>query len=567
MSNPQLKWWQKAVFYQIYPRSFADSNGDGMGDLGGMISKLDYLKDLGIDAIWLSPHYPSPYIDCGYDISDYCGVAPEYGTLDQFQQFLDRAHARGIKVVLDLVLNHTSDKHPWFIESRSSVSNLKRDWYIWKKGKGKNPPNNWFSAFGGSAWEYDADTGEYYYHYFFKEQPDLNWHNPQVRKAMFDAARFWLDLGVDGFRLDAVGTLFEKDGYPDNREGLSQEDLFKMASHVNVPEEDPVVMKYWMEMFQYQVDQPEVHTVMRELRAVVDAYEDRVLIGETDDIQFYGEKDDELHLVFNFPLMQTQVLSAQHVRENQKKRLAALPGHAWPCNTMGNHDSPRVYSAFGDGIHNDRQARLHLLMLLCLMGTPFLYNGEEIGMSDLLIDDPARFRDPLSQLYRDLARRALGCDDHQAVMIGAMRGRDRNRTPMQWSGEVNGGFCPAGVEPWLPINPDFSSGVNVQHQLDDPGSLLGYYRTLLHFRKAHPALQTGDYEAIDAGRLDVLCFCRKTNDEEIYIIMNLSADQQEIKLSKGEIRKVLFSTSENAVADAGRVRTIEPYEGIIGSSS
>ena len=431
MSTQKMKWWQEAVFYQIYPRSFADGNGDGMGDLEGMISKLDYLKELGIDAIWLSPHYPSPFIDCGYDISDYCGVAPEYGTLEQFKQFLDGAHERGIRLVLDLVLNHTSDEHPWFIESRSSISNPKRDWYVWKEGKEGNPPNNWFSAFGGSAWQYDELTRAFYYHYFFKEQADLNWHNPEVREALFNAARFWLDMGVDGFRLDAVGTIFEKEGYPDNREGMSQEELFRMANHVNVPEEDPEVMKYWLEMFQYQVDQPEVHTVMRELRAVIDEYEDRVLIGETDDVSFYGRKDDELHLVFNFPLMQTQKLTAGHVSRNQIKRLESLPGHAWPCNTLGNHDTPRVYSVFGDEINNNLQARLHLMMLLCLKGTPFLYNGEEIGMSDLLIDDASRFRDPLSQLYRELAEKAVGCDDQQAVKIGAMRGRDRNRTPMQ----------------------------------------------------------------------------------------------------------------------------------------
>ena len=225
--STELKWWQKAVFYQIYPRSFADGNGDGIGDFTGMINKLDYLQNLGIDAVWLSPHYPSPYIDCGYDISNYCDVGQEYGNLDQFKLFLEGLHSRGIRLVLDLVLNHTSDNHPWFIESRSSRDNPKRDWYIWKEGKDGKPPTNWYSAFGGSAWEFDSVSGEYYYHYFFKEQPDLNWNNPQVQTAMFNAARFWLDLGVDGFRLDAVGTIFEDESYPQLTLGFGQEELFR----------------------------------------------------------------------------------------------------------------------------------------------------------------------------------------------------------------------------------------------------------------------------------------------------------------------------------------------------
>jgi alpha-glucosidase len=349
-----LTWWQSAVFYQIYPRSFADGNGDGIGDFPGITAKLDHLRDLGVDAVWLSPHFPSPQADCGYDISDYTGVAPEYGTLEDFTAFLHEAHARGIRVILDLVLNHTSIEHPWFAESRASRENLRRDWYIWRDGKDGGPPNNWVSVFGGSAWEPDGATGQYYYHFHLTEQPDLNWRNPAVKQAIWDAARFWLDLGVDGFRLDAVFTIFEHPDLPNHTATPSLADpLGLLMAMVGADEDVPAntverasvtatrpaqprldrqrAAVEFQQLLRYQREQPGVHELMQELRALVNAYpSDRVLVGEADDVSYYGAGDDELHLVFNFPLMHTRRLTPAHIRSNQAERLAALPEGAWP---------------------------------------------------------------------------------------------------------------------------------------------------------------------------------------------------------------------------------------------
>ena len=294
-----------------------------MGDFLGMIQQLDYLQDLGVDALWLSPHYPSPFADCGYDVSDYCGVAAEYGTLDDFKQFLEGAHQRGMRVVLDLVLNHSSDEHPWFLESRSSRDNPKRDWYVWHPGVDGGPPNNWFASFGGTAWEYDPITEEYYYHFFLKEQPDLNWHNPEVKQAMWAAVRFWLDLGVDGFRLDAIGTIFE---HPEMKNHEFANVPVGTVPHVprrRTQDEREQVLPLWKEMFGYQVDQPGVHTLMQELRTVIDEYEDRVLVGESDQIDYYGDGTNELHLVFNFPLMRTNRLTPAWILANQEERLGS----------------------------------------------------------------------------------------------------------------------------------------------------------------------------------------------------------------------------------------------------
>ena len=555
-------WWQKAVFYQIYPRSFADGNGDGIGDFAGMVAKLDYLQQLGVDAVWLSPHYPSPYVDCGYDISDYQGVAPEYGSMVDFRLFVDGLHQRGMKLVLDLVLNHTSDQHPWFIASRSSRENLKRDWYVWKDGKAGQPPNNWYSTFGGSAWEYDERTSSYYYHYFFKEQPDLNWHNAEVKEAMFNVARYWLDMGVDGFRLDAIGTIFEDENYPPIPDGMSQEELYRLARGSANPDADEKVLSYWISMFRYQSDRPEVHFLMKELRKLIDEYDDRVLIGETDDIAFYGNGDDELHLNFNFPLMRTQRMTAKHVRHNQRERLAALPASAWPCNTLGNHDSARVYSLFGDGSNNAFVARLHLMLLLTLKGTPFLYNGEEIGMSDFIIDDPRRFRDPLSLLYAALDRKVMGSDEKTAIFTGAVMGRDRNRTPMQWSDAPNGGFCPAGVEPWLPVNPDYGSGVNVSTQEGDSGSLLKFYRTLIKLRKQCSPLQTGEYQEINAENEDVLVFRRWDESGNYTVALNFCDTEQRVHLPY-KAGMGLFSNIFHAQVIYSDVFSLLPYQGMI----
>jgi alpha-glucosidase len=568
-----FKWWQTAVFYQIYPRSFADGNGDGIGDIQGMIARLDYLKRLGIDGVWLSPHFPSPQWDCGYDISDYCNVEPDYGTLDDFKVFLAEAHRRGIRVILDMVLNHTSDQHAWFIESRSSRESPKRDWYIWRDAKPDgSPPNNWYSTFGGPAWEYDEKTGSYYYHFFFKQQPDLNWRNPEVKQAMFDAMRFWLDMGVDGFRLDAIGTIYEDADLPDQQAGITQEELYKLSQGAKTPEDWKKLEPLWEEMFRFQHDLPGIHELMRDLRSLVNEYQDRVLVGETDDIAFYGNGEDELHLNFNFPLMETKLLTAAWVSENQKMRLGKLPAAAWPCNTLGNHDCPRVYNRFGDGEHNDAIARQNLALLLALKGTPFLYNGEEIGMSDYLITELARFRDQSGVYFYQLATKLSDMPEEEALRLAAMNSRDKNRTPTQWANAANAGFSPAGVTPWLPVNPNYAEGINAADQERDAGSLLNFYRRALHMRRQNPALVTGDYQLLqgdgaspDTPTEGALVFLRTAPEQRCLVALNMTVAPVTVQPGLAvKHARLVFSTHQRTDG-ALNIKNLElaPYEALI----
>ncbi|GAP05948.1 glycosidase [Anaerolinea thermolimosa] len=556
MKLMDLPWWQKAVFYQIYPRSFADGNGDGIGDFQGILAKLDYLKHLGIDAIWLSPHYPSPLFDCGYDVADYCSVAPEYGTLELFEQFLEEAHRRDLRVILDLVLNHTSDQHPWFLESRSSRDHPRRDWYIWRDGKNGGPPNNWYSTFGGSAWEYDPATDQYYYHFFFKQQPDLNWRNPEVKAAMWDAVRFWLKMGVDGFRLDAVGTIFEVEDLRGQKAPVSHDELLVMSYKAKTREEQAQTERLWHSMFKYQVDLPEVHDLMKELRRVVDEFPGRVLVGETEDIRFYGNGRDELHLNFNFPLMETRRITPAWVRRNQRRRLSRLPDGAWPCNTLGNHDSPRMLSRFGDGEHDREIARVNLALILTLKGTPFLYNGEEIGMSDYLFTDVSKFRDQLGIFYYNLLKSHPDLvDPEEAALIAARGGRDKCRTPLQWENTVNAGFSPEGVEPWLPVNPDYAQGVNVADQEADQGSLLNFYRTMLRIRRENPALMAGEYEPLGTDAA-CLSFLRIAEEQTLLVVLNMSEKKRRLNLKVPGQMELVFSSHRSQ----GTEMVFEPFE-------
>jgi alpha-glucosidase len=555
-----LKWWQTAVFYQIYPRSFADGNGDGIGDFKGIIEKLDYLSDLGVNGIWLSPHFPSPNWDCGYDVSDYTNVAPEYGTLDEFKTFLREAHARGIRVILDLVLNHTSDQHAWFLESKSSRDNPKADWYVWVD----TPPNNWQSCFDGEAWTYVPERGQYYYHYFMKQQPDLNWHNPEVKQAMWDAVRFWLDFGVDGYRLDAIGTIYENSDLTPHKVPFDLAGLRNASDLAQTPEEKKRVEKYWYDMFKNQWAQPGLHELMKELRAVIDEYEgDRLLVAEDDNIDFQGNGEDELHLVFNFPLMRTERITPDHVRRNQKKRLTrlnALPIKGWPCNTLGNHDTSRIYTRYCDRQHEAALARLHAALVLTLKGTPFLYNGEEIGMTDLTITDPKKLRDTMATWYYDRLVNELNVDPQEAARRAGEMSRDKNRTPLQWSNQPNAGFCPPNVEPWLPVNPNYRNGISVRDQQNNPSSLLNYYRYLLQVRKASPALVAGEYISLNNTAKDYVVFVRKAEEQTVLVILNFSNTKLDLNLArakevKGHNLQILFSSAE-------RLKTVKPPYGL-----
>lgn len=540
-------WWQTTVFYQIYPRSFADANGDGIGDIAGIIDKLDYIKSLGVGALWLSPHYPSPQFDCGYDIADYTAVAPEYGTMDDFRRLIDEAHRRDIHIVLDLVLNHTSHEHGWFIESSASKDNPKRDWYVWRDpAPDGGPPNNWQSTFGGSAWTLDPRTGQYYYHFFLKEQPDLNWRNPEVKQAMFDATRFWLDMGVDGFRLDAIGTIYEDPDLTPHKSPYDSMEFLRRAWSWDIEKPEGLSQDDWDTLFGLQTDLPEVHDLMKELRTVTDEYQDRVLIGETGDPAYLGDGTDELHSVFNFELMSGKPLTADHVRKNLKRLREEFPVGAWVCNTLNNHDGSRAYTRYTDGSeHSAAQMRLALATILTLPGTPVLYNGEEIGMIDYPPQNHEQVRDYLAVVFRELERERG--EDEARILAGVQAlSRDRCRTPLQWADAPNGGFSPAGVETWLPVNPNYAAGVNVAAQDTAPDSLLNFYRQIIAVRQASPALTQGDFQLLGDDDAPVIAFMRTAGEQTVIVALNYSAEDQDISTGqRGDLRP-LWPTGDGA---------------------
>ena len=545
-----LAWWQSAVFYQIYPRSFADTNGNGIGDLAGILERLDYLSDLGIGAIWLSPFFPSPQFDIGYDVSNYIDVDPEYGTLDDFRNLLDAAHRRGIRIILDLVMNHTSNQHPWFIESASSRDNPKRDWYIWRDGVADGPPNNWNSFFDEVAWTYHEKTGQWYYHHFFPEQPDLNWRNPEVKEAMWDVVRFWLDFGVDGFRLDAIASIYEDQDLTDHTAELDLIEQFRRQYEYEKSEQkDPDEWDYLFEqrrkLFEHQYGLDGIHELFREMRALVDEYDDRMLVGEVWGPEYHGSGSDELHMVFNFPLMWPEEISPKMIRENQQQRLSELPAGAWPCNTLNNHDSSRTYSQKGDGKNDDALARLSMALLLTLKGTPFLYYGEEIGMRDMLLSSLDQVRDNVGLWYYRKAVENLGLSEQEAEQAVLSFTRDRCRTPMQWSPAANAGVSPAGVETWLPVHPTYREGVNVADQAGDSHSMLEFTRTLLAVRKNNPALVAGEYQPLNEENEQYFAFLRSTAEQRCLVVLNYSAGQQSAAFDLGvKAGKLIFSSGD-----------------------
>lgn len=491
--TPTYLWWQRGVIYQVYPRSFMDSNGDGVGDLTGLIARLDYLRWLGVDALWISPIYPSPMRDFGYDVSDYTAIHPVFGTLQDFDRLIGEAHARNLKVILDFVPNHTSEQHPWFVESRSSRDNPKRDWYIWHAPDSHGgPPNNWISCFGGSGWEYDPQTEQYYYHAFLREQPDLNWRNPEVIEAMLGVLRFWLERGVDGFRVDVLWHLIKDDKFRDNP--------------VN-PGWRPGMNPYESLIPLHTTDQPEVHAVIARMRQLVDQYEDRVLIGEIylsieRLVQYYGLNLGGVHMPFNFQLLLAN-WQARDIARIIRQYEAALPERGWPNWVLGNHDRARIASRVGPA-----QARVGAMLLLTLRGTATLYYGDEIGMHDVEIS-PENVRDPFE---RNVPGRGLG--------------RDPQRTPMQWNGETNAGFTTG--EPWLPVAEDYPEK-NVQAERDDPVSLLTLYHRLIQIRRGESALEVGGFEPVESEG-DVLCYLRRGDQSAFFIALNFSSQPQVVRL-------------------------------------
>jgi alpha-glucosidase len=525
-------WWQAGVIYQIYPRSFQDTNNDGIGDLKGIERRLDYLVDLGIEAIWISPIYPSPMVDFGYDVADYCDVDRRFGTLADFDDLLMQAHRRGLKVLLDFVPNHTSDQHPWFVESRASQENQKRDWYIWRDPAADGgPPNNWISDFSGPAWEWDEITGQYYYHAFLKEQPDLNWRHPAVQAAMYDVMRFWFDRGVDGFRVDVLWHMLKAADFPDNPPNPAyRSEMGEMHRLLQL----------------HSTDQPEVHRIAAEMRDIADSYGargkgERVLIGEiylpVDRLMhYYGDERPGVHLPLNFQLIDAP-WDARSLATLITNYEAALPQGGWPNWVLGNHDRPRVATKLGQA-----QARVAAVLLLTLRGTPTLYYGDELGLSDVAIE-PSEVRDP-----RELREPGLAL------------GRDPVRTPMPWNTNENAGFTTA--KPWLPLNADWPTR-NVARMTEDRRSILTLYRRLLALRRDCLALSIGDFVLLNVED-DILAYARRHDSERLIVALNLGARQHRLQLPDwARESRSLLSTLEDAALVEGGAVLLRSHEAVV----
>ncbi|MDH3686897.1 MAG: alpha-amylase family glycosyl hydrolase [Myxococcales bacterium] len=523
-------WWRDGVLYQIYPRSFLDANGDGVGDLRGIEQKLDHLAWLGVDGIWLSPCFPSPMADFGYDVADYCDIDPLFGSLDDFDSLLAAAHARNLRVILDWVPGHTSDQHAWFQESRSSRDSPKRDWYVWRDpAPGGGPPNNWLSLFGGSAWEWDDATGQYYLHGFLVEQPDLNWRNPQLVEAMHGVLCFWLDRGVDGFRIDVIHRILKDPEFRSNplRPGQDESGGFGAQQHLN------------------DENHPDVHGALRDIRRLLDGYDERMMVGEVylmdpDEMASYYGQGDELHLAFNFPFLHSP-WSAERFgghAERMEQLLGDVPG-GWPTWTLSNHDHSRHISRYDDPTRpgaGAARARLAALLLLTLRGTPFLYYGEEIGMRNVPV--------PVDQMQDPLAHTL-----HPNVS------RDPERTPMQWDASKGAGFTRA--EPWLPIGD--AAACNVEAQREDPESLLHLYRELIALRRETPDLQSGAFRRI-ASPEGVLAFERGNGAR---VALNFTEVPQTVQLGSSAVTGGISTVLGRALpASSGEV-SLAPDEGLL----
>ncbi|GAB4505633.1 MAG: alpha-amylase family glycosyl hydrolase [Anaerolineales bacterium] len=534
--------WRDGVIYQIYPRSFADGNDDGLGDLPGILGKLDYLADLGVDALWLSPIYPSPDKDFGYDVADYLDIDPRFGSLSDFDLLLSEAHRRGLKIILDLVLNHTSDQHPWFLESRASRDNPKADWYLWQPSsgsphflqKGAGAPNRWQSIFGGSAWTYVPERGQYYYHMFLPEQPDVNWRNPQVRQAMLDVVRFWLERGVDGFRLDVFNMYFKDDRFRENppKPGLR---AFDRQQHV------------------YDCDRPEMIPLLQELRGLLDSYPERYAVGETflstrdKIVQYVGV--DKLHAAFNFEFTWSKFDPAQYAKYILDWETLYARYGIWPTYVLGNHDVPRMATRHAracpePGRRGEDDARLKVLMalLLTLRGTPFLYYGEEIGMRDIALKR-SEILDPPGKRFWPF-----------------YKGRDGCRSPMQWDDTPNAGF--SASKPWLPVHPNFRAR-NVKAQQADPESLFHFTRQLLHLRRSHPALTRGNFTLLTEQPKDILAYLRETPEQKILVALNFRDKPVRWEtLPAGRWQALLSSHGRAAPLSAARLE-LAPCEALL----
>ena len=544
-------WWKEAIVYQIYPRSFCDSNGDGIGDLNGITSKLDYLKELGIDVIWLSPVYKSPNDDNGYDISDYEDIMTEFGTMDDFDKMLAAAHERGIKIVMDLVVNHTSDEHPWFVESRSSKDNEKRDYYIWKEGKDGKEPTNWGSAFSGPAWKYDEKTDMYYLHLFSVKQPDLNWENPKVRKEVFDMMTRWCEKGIDGFRMDVISLISKPEGYPDAKVVGLYGDMGICANG------------------------PKVHDYLKEMNEKVLSKFDIMTVGETagvtlEEAKKYANTDgSELNMVFQFEHMDldggekfkwsTKPMPLVPLKENLSKWQKGLDGVAWNSLYFCNHDQPRIVSRLGDesDAYRELSAKCIATCLHMMQGTPYVYQGEELGMTNTVFNTVDDFRDLESiNAYRELVESGLYTDEDMFPKI-AHKSRDNARTPMQWDASENAGFTTG--TPWIAVNPNYKK-INVEDQLKREDSVFNYYKKLIRLRKENEIIVYGNYELLLPEDENIFAYVRTLDNQKLLVVCNFSKSEQKFDFQGYENAKVLISNYNRDDREDG---ILKPYEATV----
>lgn len=548
-------WWKEAVAYQIYPRSFMDSNGDGIGDLNGIILKLDYLKALGIDVIWVSPFYKSPNDDCGYDISDYKDIMDEFGTMEDFDRLLEEVHKRGMKLIADLVINHTSDEHPWFIESRSSVDHPKRDWYIWRDGKNGEEPNNWESIFSGSAWEYDENTGQYYMHLFSKKQPDLNWENAEVREALYEMVNWWLDKGIDGFRVDAISHIKKEEGLTD------------------MP--NPHALKY-VSSFDKHMNVEGIHPLLADLKAnTFDKY-DIMTVGEANGVKiedahlWVGEEEGKFNMVFQFEhlgLWKDNGDQGTDVRQLKKiltKWQKGLEGVGWNALYIENHDLARIVSTLGDDQNYWKESATSLGMMYFMMkGTPFIYQGQEIGMTNVQFDKVEDYQDVQSTgLYYSKLEQGMSHEDIMEIIWATARGN--SRTPMQWSHEANGGFTTG--TPWLAVNPNYQT-INVEAQEEDPDSILNFYKEMIALRKSEDIFVYGTYDLVFEDHQEIYAYTRTLGEKRVLILCNLTNKQTSINLEKITVSTDQLLLSNIPVEEHESIQelTLKPFEARIYS--
>lgn len=546
------KWWKEAVAYQVYPRSFMDSNGDGIGDIQGIITKLDYLQQLGIDVIWISPIYPSPNDDNGYDISDYQGISPEFGTMEDFNELLDEVHKRGMKLIMDLVINHTSDEHEWFIESRSSKDNPYRDYYIWHPGKDGKAPNNWESIFGGSVWEYDKETGEYYMHVFSRKQPDLNWENPSVRQDLYKMVNWWLDKGIDGFRVDAISHIKKIPGFPD------------------MPNPDK---KKYVPSYEGHMNRPGIEVFLTELKKETFDKYDIMTVGEANGVSveqadaWVGEENGYFNMIFQFEHLDlwgksaTGGLDIHGLKQTLSKWQTGLDGIGWNALFLENHDQPRSVSTWGnDTTLREKSAKSFATMYFLMQGTPFIYQGQEIGMTNVSFESIEDYNDvAIKNLYKE--ERAAGKSHEEVMKIIWKSGRDNSRTPMQWNREMNGGFSTG--TPWLKVNPNYTE-INVEAELKNPESIFHYYKKLIELRRGNQTLIYGSYKLILEEHDEIFAYLRTSKEQTYVILTNLFGHNAEVEPPKklvGKQGKLLLSNYEMELGvETFDAMTFRPYE-------